>query len=1406
MHHHSNNGSLITNVYVMTTLSHQYPLVGNVSAVSGGGKEPVSARFDIETVLSLCEGTSKDSDDKKTKNDKYLIFQEQEHYLEQAALAAYTAWSVNKTHSYPLRLTLKYSLSDNVPLNFSKQSNSSGLGYAIASSLVMAKSRGWMRRKLPQYPIFCTGRVSENGDVSKIDEVEIKVNHIIGYLSRLEQPLKQCLLLLPKENTGDVTNVQRQALKNAAANIEVHYVETVTQALDIILGGDFIANPDGDIRPLGLASINYLNRSLFFGREQQVDELSAIAKNNAVSGIVSTLIGRSGCGKSSMMLSGIVPQLKAASELGLLSHRVVKPSDASSIVALKEQLLSHLLDVNESIEETASSLALKNTEDLLESLSKTEQAQVVWVIDQYEEVFHIDGITHAQRLEFKQWLIAICQAGHAIVLTVLRVEFEAEDTVLTQRENILRLEPPSITDYQAIIERHLNYFDVHFDSDEVRDCFVNIVINEAKDVPLATLSFLLTKLFERDEARRKQLSSKKTLINRTYTLDDYATLGGIKGVITAQAKAAILRAYPVGEHQQPSDVASEHQQLLNPFFSALLAHGSDKAYSSLRHNPIFNNELNLNPPSYLVSVKRLVESFKDVGLLLECGGKEGLKFKLAHDSLLELAAEPQNETSRNVARWPALAHWHYEYQDYLQWFYRVENDFKIWKNHQEVGSLLANSDLLKVAEKLSLDSMIHCRLLREYIKQSIFNNNAIEQKIKEEKQNSLDDANHYYALALNEKANKCYDNKEWSKAVLYALHATEKGKESKPIIGSFNILSRLDIAGHVIDKFTFKGKVLEVSFSSLSNRFAYSSRDRGIYLVFWDTKNTKLLHIHKNTTFSVSISPCGLFVASHSKDEGLIVYDVEGQSNIKVSYDLGSECALAWSGDSKLLITVNCWEVKTWTPNLEVLKSISNPLDGRPLQVIISNDFNNIVWASSMEYEYATWNLKNNSVVKHETHNKHAVSEIFFVGHDDSFVLITGHRQFNIYDFKSGWNKLVEYESVSNACKLSDDTIIFRKGSDQLAILSMLTKEVELLSIDFMHCSPWDNGKKIIAINDEFIYIVNQNVKRNNVYKTQYEIPVDHIVMSGDATLVLYKNESREVICWNSINDHVSTIYQDNNKVEVMCSSSCGRYVAFGMRGEIVVYDLSLNRYEARHKVTGYVKEISFSVCSSKIAVCTNIPTSIAKNIYIFYIGKNESIDFKSFDSGVNSLCFSKCAQFLYIAGKEGTLSLLNIDTQVNCIVGMYKNPVDNLRAAPSRDSLCFSEDNKIHLLADNDGMGTALSFKWENGHLKRIIYSNDGRYIIVNIVRGNSTLIILCAKTMDVLRRFEFDVMLIDIAFTRNDMQLFMSCVGGLVYSWPFKIMLCRKNRWKKHIGYFENLHDMHLDGLDIVNKVNSK
>ena len=354
MHHHSNNGSLITNVYVMTTLSHQYPLVGNVSAVSGGGKEPVSARFDIETVLSLCEGTSKDSDDKKTKNDKYLIFQEQEHYLEQAALAAYTAWSVNKTHSYPLRLTLKYSLSDNVPLNFSKQSNSSGLGYAIASSLVMAKSRGWMRRKLPQYPIFCTGRVSENGDVSKIDEVEIKVNHIIGYLSRLEQPLKQCLLLLPKENTGDVTNVQRQALKNAAANIEVHYVETVTQALDIILGGDFIANPDGDIRPLGLASINYLNRSLFFGREQQVDELSAIAKNNAVSGIVSTLIGRSGCGKSSMMLSGIVPQLKAASELGLLSHRVVKPSDASSIVALKEQLLSHLLDVNESIEETAS--------------------------------------------------------------------------------------------------------------------------------------------------------------------------------------------------------------------------------------------------------------------------------------------------------------------------------------------------------------------------------------------------------------------------------------------------------------------------------------------------------------------------------------------------------------------------------------------------------------------------------------------------------------------------------------------------------------------------------------------------------------------------------------------------------------------------------------------------------------------------------------------------------------------------------------------------------------------------------------------------------------------------------------------------------------------------------------------
>jgi WD40 repeat protein/class 3 adenylate cyclase len=243
----------------------------------------------------------------------------------------------------------------------------------------------------------------------------------------------------------------------------------------------------------GLGAFEESDAAYFFGREQLVGELAARTVGFGFLGV----IGPSGSGKSSVVLAGLIPSLRA----GLLPgsdrwhHTVLRPGQ-HPVAALDSALAGN----------------------------GAAERHVV-VVDQFEEVF--SNADAAERDAFIHRLVALANDPNVIVVVTIRADFTGECAPYPEladllAANLVLVGPMTADQLRRVIEAPARRVGLRVESSLV-DALVGEVVDEPGGLPL--LSTALVQLWQARDGGWLRLSA-------------YQKIGGVRTAVARLAEAS----------------------------------------------------------------------------------------------------------------------------------------------------------------------------------------------------------------------------------------------------------------------------------------------------------------------------------------------------------------------------------------------------------------------------------------------------------------------------------------------------------------------------------------------------------------------------------------------------------------------------------------------------------------------------------------------------------------------------------------------------------------------------------------------------------------------------------------------------------------------------------------------------
>ena len=319
----------------------------------------------------------------------------------------------------------------------------------------------------------------------------------------------------------------------------------------------------------GLDSYEFEDAPIFFGREAQITKAIEQLAANAAAGSAFLLVsGASGSGKSSLVKAAMLPRLMKPQRItgaAYLRRAVFRPGAGGGdpFLGLAQVLtradkdgigLPELTEGGQ--DEVALATHLRGTAnspgyvfgDALGRLTRAghasgkllayEEAKLVLLMDQLEELFTVSAISAADRILFIELLAGLARSASVWVIATMRADFWyrvseipallslaagngridiAAPTPAEQAENIRK---PAVAAGLT--------FELHRDTQISLDALLaQDAVSAAGVLPL--LSFTLDELYQ--DARRRNVS--------VLTHDSYEALGGMKGAIAKRADETV---------------------------------------------------------------------------------------------------------------------------------------------------------------------------------------------------------------------------------------------------------------------------------------------------------------------------------------------------------------------------------------------------------------------------------------------------------------------------------------------------------------------------------------------------------------------------------------------------------------------------------------------------------------------------------------------------------------------------------------------------------------------------------------------------------------------------------------------------------------------------------------------------
>ncbi|MCB2207154.1 MAG: tetratricopeptide repeat protein [Bacteroidetes bacterium] len=462
----------------------------------------------------------------------------------------------------------------------------------------------------------------------------------------------------------------------------------------------------------GLSVFNFEHAPVFFGRTKAVSEIiDSLRIQQSVDKAFILILGMSGGGKSSLVRAGVLPMITQPGVIegvGIWRRAIMKPGDASGDLfdglaysLLQQEALPELSADGTSIKELAKLLretpkaivplikgGLSQAASEVERKEKLEKqpiAKLVLVVDQMEEMFSLERITHKERKLFVEALDALSRSGRVWVIATLRSDFYPRtselDTLVALKEGNGQYDllTPTTAEIGQMIRQPAQAAGLFFEEDKSTNEKLDDVLRDAaakNPGALPLLEFTLEELY------------KRRTDDGMLTYDAYRKLGGVEGALAQRAEEVF------------SGLDAEVKKAMDVELHSLISIGADERISR-KYAPL--EQLTATPET-----KAFVEAFVESRLFITDLATDGSAVvHIAHEALLQ--------------HWPRLSAWIEKNKEDLRIHTRVTIASTRWeKENRSREFLYSASKQVSEAEELIKNKSIELtEAERSFVKASI---------------------------------------------------------------------------------------------------------------------------------------------------------------------------------------------------------------------------------------------------------------------------------------------------------------------------------------------------------------------------------------------------------------------------------------------------------------------------------------------------------------------------------------------------------------------------------------------------------------------------------------------------------------------------------------------------------------
>jgi hypothetical protein len=606
------------------------------------------------------------------------VFDEQQRYLNNAAIAAYVSFNkIDQRNRFKASVKLTPELDKTGNFSFIQGSSSSGLGYALA--LFDAWWREILSKPtLGEMAIFCTGEIGRNGEIKPISYQNEKISAVMQLAE--QQKISNFTICLPKSNQADVSaSLVEDATRLGAKFI---FVDRLQELLVSLYVNAYDGDPLGRWEPFkGLLSFNYEDSLRFFGRKKDVVRLYSDLNSNDGVLIVS---GQSGSGKSSLIKAGLIPYL-AEKEGHILWFSVTPKELDSDIVTNFFANLAKLKQIELTTDELnylseSFNQGTLSEHDFVNKL-QLDDNKIVYHVDQLEEIYTSQASdNNANQVQVLQALAKLSTKVKVIVsirneyLVYLLDSGYIQSPVISNVSGSLDFDS-----WREVVEDQAAFSGFEFEVINDRPLSYEIIEQASKTQnALPMVEYVLQQL-----ADKAKTSSQPSLL----TYHDFQSMGGLVGAIASRAQMAIANA-------------CNNPTLIHHLFSLLVGITNDQrpyVKTLLLHDRLQLKE----------DLQQLLQNLIDANILVsESDDQINSGVRLAHDSLL--------------THWFLLTDWLKQQSAYLNWRQAIDYDLRAWsKSLKKKEVFIKDKDLLNQARNYLKQGLLVEPDLVDYVNKSI---------------------------------------------------------------------------------------------------------------------------------------------------------------------------------------------------------------------------------------------------------------------------------------------------------------------------------------------------------------------------------------------------------------------------------------------------------------------------------------------------------------------------------------------------------------------------------------------------------------------------------------------------------------------------------------------------------------